>query len=95
MSRRRSAEVALIDQRPELLASLRQWIGAEPAIQQGWYVTGDSDYVLVVSARDVDDYDAVMQRLVVANANVKRFCTRVALDTLKRGLAVPLDDPRV
>jgi DNA-binding Lrp family transcriptional regulator len=54
-------------------------------------VTGDGDYVQVVSARDVDDDDALMQRLITANANVKRFRTRVALDTLKRGLAVPLD----
>jgi DNA-binding Lrp family transcriptional regulator len=74
-----------------LLASLRQWIAAEPAIQQAWYVTGDSDYVLVVTARDVGDYDALMQRLVTANANVKRFRTRVALDTLKRSLVVPVD----
>lgn len=78
-------------ERPELLASLRQWIAAEPTIQQAWYVTGDDDYVLVVTARDVDDYDALMQRLVAANANVKRFRTRVALDTVKRGLAVPVD----
>lgn len=80
-------------ERPELLASLRQWIAAEPTIQQAWYVTGDDDYVLVVAARDVDDYDALMRRLVAANANVKRFRTRVALDTLKRGLAVPVDAP--
>lgn len=78
-------------ERPELLASLRQWIAAEPTIQQAWYVTGDDDYVLVVTARDVDAYDALMQRLVAANANVKRFRTRVALDTVKRGLAVPVD----
>jgi DNA-binding Lrp family transcriptional regulator len=61
------------------------------AIPQAELVTGDGDYVLVVSARDVDDDDALMQRLITANANVKRFRTRVALDTLKRGLAVPLD----
>ncbi|MGN6328520.1 MAG: Lrp/AsnC family transcriptional regulator [Rhodanobacter sp.] len=84
-------DLELERERPELLASLRQWITAEPAIQQAWYVTGDGDYVLVVSARDVDDYDALMQRLVTANTNVKRFRTRVALDTLKRGLAVPVD----
>lgn len=86
-------DLELERERPELLASLRQWIAAEPTIQQAWYVTGDDDYVLVVTARDVDDYDALMQRLVAANANVKRFRTRVALDTLKRGLAVPVDVP--
>lgn len=85
------ADLEVERERPELLASLRQWIAAEPAIQQAWYVTGDSDYVLVVTARDVGDYDALMQRLVTANANVKRFRTRVALDTLKRGLAVPVE----
>ena len=85
------ADLEVERERPELLASLRQWIAAESAIQQAWYVTGDSDYVLVVTARDVGDYDALMQRLVTANANVKRFRTRVALDTLKRGLVVPVD----
>ena len=53
--------------------------------------TGDDDHVLVVTARDVDDYDALMRRLVAANANVKRLRTRVALHVLKRGLAVPVD----
>ena len=70
---------------------LRQWIAAEPAIQQTWHVTGDGGYVLIVAARNVDDCDALMQRLVAANANMKRFRTRVALDTVKRVLAVPVD----
>jgi DNA-binding Lrp family transcriptional regulator len=85
------ADLEVERERPELLASLRQWIAAEPAIQQAWYVTGDSDYVLVVTVHDVGDYDALMQRLVAANANVKRFGTRVVLGTLKRSLALPVD----
>jgi Lrp/AsnC family leucine-responsive transcriptional regulator len=78
-------------ERPELLAGFKRWISAEPAVQASWYVTGDSDFVLVVSARDVEEYDALMQRLVADNANVRRFRTRVALGTVKRGLALPLD----
>ena len=78
-------------ERAELLAALKRWIAREPAIQQAWYVTGDGDYVLVVSARDVEDYDALMQRLVSDNPNVRRFRTRVALGTLKRGLALPVE----
>jgi DNA-binding Lrp family transcriptional regulator len=60
-------------------------------VQQAWYVTGDGDYVLVVTARDVEGYDALMQRLVAENSNVRRFRTRVSLSTLKRGLAVPTE----
>lgn len=84
-------DVEVERERPELLASLKQWIVAEPRIQEAWYVTGAGDYVLIVIARDVDDFDALMQRLVAENANVRRFQTRVALGTLKRGLRVPLD----
>jgi len=79
-------------ERPELLASLKQWIATEPAVQEAWYVTGEGDYVLVVSARDVEDYDALMQKLVAENANVRRFQTRVALGTLKRGVLVPIEE---
>ena len=48
--------------------------------------------MLVVSARDVEDYDALMQRMVAENANVRKFTTRVALGTLKRGLLVPVEE---
>lgn len=82
-------DVELERERPELLQTFRGWIAAEPAIQQAWYVTGDCDYVLIVTARDVEAYDKLMQRLTAENANVRRFHIRVALGTLKRGLAVP------
>ncbi|HUA81035.1 MAG TPA: Lrp/AsnC family transcriptional regulator [Dyella sp.] len=84
-------DVEVERERPELMASLKQWIATEPCIQEAWYVTGAGDYVLIVVARDVDDFEALMQRMVADNANVRRFQTRVALSTLKRGMLVPLD----
>jgi Lrp/AsnC family leucine-responsive transcriptional regulator len=86
-------DVEVERERPELLASLKQWIAVEPCIQEAWYVTGAGDYVLIVAARDVDDFEALMQRLVTDNANVRRFQTRVALSTLKRGMLVPMEPP--
>ncbi|RDS81915.1 Lrp/AsnC family transcriptional regulator [Dyella psychrodurans] len=86
-------DVEVERERPELLASLKQWIAAEPRIQEAWYVTGAGDYVLIIVTSDVDDFDALMQRLVTENANVRRFQTRVALGTLKRGMQVPMDPP--
>jgi Lrp/AsnC family leucine-responsive transcriptional regulator len=79
-------------ERPELMAVLKRWIADEPSIQEAWYVTGDGDFVLIVTARDVEDYDALMQKLVTENSNVRRFRTRVALGTLKRGCRVPVDE---
>jgi DNA-binding Lrp family transcriptional regulator len=85
-------DVEVERERPELLAVLKRWIADEPAIQEAWYVTGDGDFVLIVTARDVEDYDALMQKLVTGNSNVRRFRTRVALSTLKRGCRVPVDE---
>ncbi len=82
-------DVELERERPEVLAAFKAWLAAEEAVQQAWYVTGDGDYVLIVTAADVEGYDALMQRLVAENPNVRRFRTRVALGTLKRGLTVP------
>jgi DNA-binding Lrp family transcriptional regulator len=86
-------EIEVERERPELVASLKQWIAAEAMIQEAWYVTGAGDYVLIVVARDVDDFEALMQRLVAENANVRRYHTRVALGTIKRSLLVPVDPP--
>lgn len=85
-------DIELERERPELLQSFRSWIDREAAIQQAWYVTGDGDYVLIVTARDIEAYDRMMQRLTSENGNVRRFHTRVALGTLKRGLALPILD---
>ena len=82
-------------ERPELLAQLRQWLAAQPHIQQVFYVTGEADFVLVVTAVDTETYDALMSQMMTANPNVKRFTTNVALSVVKRGLTipVPLDGP--
>ena len=81
-------------ERPELLTQLRKWLTNEPHIQQAFYVTGEADFILIVTASDTESYDALMSRLVCENANIRRFTTNVALSVVKRGLAIPLDvDP--
>lgn len=77
-------------ERPELLAQLRRWLAAQDHIQQAFYVTGEADFVLVITAPDTETYDALMARLVSENANVRRFTTNVALSLVKRGLKIPV-----
>lgn len=77
-------------ERPELLSQLRAWLAAEPQVQQAFYVTGEADFVLIISAPDTATYDALMARLVGDNPNVERFTTQVALNLLKRGLTIPV-----
>ncbi len=83
-------QVTLHDEHPSLTAPLRQRIAEEPAVQQCWSVTGESDYLLVVVVASMDEYNALVRRLFDGDANVRRFGTSVALDTLKSGLRLPL-----
>ena len=77
-------------ERPELLAHLRRWLAEQDHVQQAFYVTGEADFVLVITAPDTETYDGLMARLVSENVNVRRFTTNVALSLVKRGLAIPV-----
>lgn len=77
-------------ERPELLAQLREWLSRRAEVQQAYYVTGETDFVIVVTARDTEAFDAMMSRLVQENPNVRRFTTNVVLNVLKQGLSIPV-----
>jgi Lrp/AsnC family leucine-responsive transcriptional regulator len=84
------ASVQIERERPELLTQLRAWLAAHEQVQQAFYVTGEADFVLIVTATDTESYDALMARLIAENPNVRRFTTSVALGVVKRGLTVPV-----
>ncbi|MFZ6745597.1 Lrp/AsnC family transcriptional regulator [Undibacterium sp. JH2W] len=77
-------------ERPELLAQLRTWLNEQEQIQQAFYVTGEADFVLIITAPHMEAFDTFMSRLMLDNPNVKRFTTNVTLGLLKRGLHIPV-----
>jgi len=77
-------------ERPELMGRLRRWLSGEDQVQQAFYVTGSADFILIVTAQDVESYDALMSRLMADNPNVRRFTTNVALGVNKRTMFVPV-----
>ena len=62
---------------------------AVPEVQQCYYVTGEVDFVLVLTVASMQEYQALARRLFAENANVTWFKTIVALDRVKVGLGVP------
>lgn len=60
-------------------------------IMQCYYVTGPADFVMVLTARSMEAYDAFVERFLFANRNVRRFETMVVMDRVKVGFEVPLD----
>jgi DNA-binding Lrp family transcriptional regulator len=77
-------------ERPELLENFRAWLTSQEHVQQAFYVTGEADFVLVITSPDTETYDRFMSRMVSENENVKRFTTNVTLSVVKRGLTIPI-----
>lgn len=84
-------EVHIESERLDLLDGAKNSFAEAPEVQQCYYVTGDADFVLIVTVATMSEYEALTRRLFFQNHNVKRFRTLVVMDRIKTSLAVPLD----
>lgn len=84
-------EVQLDAEREDLLDAAKSRFAAAPEVQQCYYVTGNVDFVLVVTVATMGDYEALTRRLFFSNRNVKKFRTLVVMERVKVGLSIPLD----
>lgn len=75
-------------ERLDILDAFRRKIDAEPQIQQCYYITGEADFALIALAKDMDEYQDLIQRVFFDDVNVKRFRTSVVMDRSKVSLGV-------
>jgi DNA-binding Lrp family transcriptional regulator len=81
-------EVEIDNERRSALEGFQRWVVEAPEVQSCWYVTGDADYALLVSARDLDSYNSFIERLMTEQPVVRKYKSLIALKTIKRGLKV-------
>lgn len=84
-------EVEIDNERRSALEAFQRWIVEAPEVQSCWYVTGDTDYVLLVSTRDLDGYNAFIERLMTEQPVVRKYKSLIALKMIKRGLKVAVE----
>ena len=83
-------QVEMESERTDLYESAKRSFSNAPEVQQCYYVTGEADFMLVVTVNSMSDYEALTRRLFFENNNVKRFRTFVAMDRVKVGMSVPI-----
>ena len=64
---------------------------SNPAVQQCFYVTGSADFILIVTAVDMDDYESFTRDVFFENHNVRNFQSNVVMNHVKKGLTVPVN----
>ena len=83
-------EVEVESEKAAEIDALKQALSTAPAVQQCYYVTGEFDFVLIVTLPTMADYEALTRELFFSNPNVRRFRTLVAMDLVKVSLSMPL-----
>jgi Lrp/AsnC family transcriptional regulator, leucine-responsive regulatory protein len=83
-------EVSVDSDRLEQLDAVRRRFLDCPAVGQLYYVTGDVDFVLILTVSDMAEYEALTRQLFFAEGNVKKFQTLVVMDRAKVSMAVPV-----
>jgi Lrp/AsnC family transcriptional regulator, leucine-responsive regulatory protein len=77
-------------ERADMLDAFRAAARADANVQHCYYVTGMADFILIVIARDMDDFEAFTRRLLFDNPNIRRFTTHVVMARDKVGQVVPI-----
>jgi Lrp/AsnC family leucine-responsive transcriptional regulator len=82
-------EIVVESERIDLIEGVRASLLAAPEVQQCYYVTGEADFVVVVTVATMKEYETLTRRLFFNSHNVKRFRTLVVMDRVKVSLNVP------
>ncbi len=83
-------EVVVESERIDLHDTMRKSFRKCPNVQQCYYVTGESAFVLIMAVRDMAQYTQLTRELFFENNNVKRFKSMVAMERVKFGTQIPV-----
>ncbi len=83
-------EVEVESERADRIDDLKRRFLDAPEVQQCYYVTGEVDFMLVVTVPTMADYEEMTRRLFFADENVRKFRTFVTMDRVKTGMRVPV-----
>lgn len=83
-------EVSLDRESSLLFENFKKRMLAAREVQQCYYTTGDGDFVLIILARDMADYEEISERLFFNDPNIRRFRTSVVMSRIKATLALPI-----
>ena len=86
--------VSMERESPQQLRAFYAKMRATPEVQQCYQLSGEWDYLLIVATANLPAYRALVERLFKPMPNIKRFESRVVLDTVKRGLVLPTQPPK-
>jgi len=59
-------------------------------VQQCFYVTGQADFILIITAKNMLEYERLTQKLFFTDKNIQKFHSTVSMENVKIGLSIPI-----
>jgi Lrp/AsnC family leucine-responsive transcriptional regulator len=87
------ARVKLERPRDEMMREFERKMAALPPVIQCLTVAGDIDYIIVVRARDIADYQAFSRTVFATDPSIRSYTSEIVLEVAKWTTEVPLDIP--
>ena len=84
-------QVSMEREQPELLNAFKKAMREMPEVMQCYYVTGNADFILVLTTKDMKDYEDFTRRFFFENPNIRSFNTSIVMDHVKVGLSIPIE----
>jgi DNA-binding Lrp family transcriptional regulator len=81
-------EVILERENRQQLESFKKKMRSAPSVQQCYYTTGEADFLLILTVRDIKEYEAFTQEHFFDASNISRFKTSIVMDRVKTSLDV-------
>ncbi len=82
--------VTLEREHTDVIANFKRETRGSIEIMQCYYVTGTADFIMILTSKSMESYDAFVERFLFANRDVRRFETYVVMDRVKVGFDLPI-----
>jgi Lrp/AsnC family leucine-responsive transcriptional regulator len=86
------ANITLEKQREDLLAHFERKMAEQPEIMQCYFVSGDTDYLLIIHVYDMNHYNEFARRVFANEPNIKKFRSSFCLNRTKYNTHVYLPE---
>ncbi len=59
-------------------------------VQQCFYVTGQADFILIITTKNMLEYEKLTKKLFFVDNNIQKFHSTVSMENVKAGLNIPI-----
>lgn len=74
------------------LRELRDRLIAHPDVTDLYFVTGNQDYIVILTVASMEDYDRFLREMILGQPTLSGSQTYVVIKSLKVGAPIPIDE---